>query len=733
MNMIKRQTKTFLLFIVLSLIGTGVQADGGLWLPQLLKGEKYKDMKKAGLKISPEEIYNINKACLKDAIISLSYEDGAHSSFATASFISGEGLVITNFHCVLSYLERLSNVNRDFIKYGYWSTKVSEETPLFNLQANQLLRMEDVTTELTANIDTIAPEKRDAEINKRCAKLVKKLDSGSHCSAKIYAMFGNTQYIAAIVRSFPDVRLVAAPPISIGKFGGDDDNWRWPRQTGDFALLRVYTNTKNMPAKYSKENVPYKTDFALSISSKGVKEGDFAMIYGYPGRTKQYIPSFSLEKIIFNDTKAKAEIAEAKLKIYREAMSLNDTLRIRYTPRVSSINNSYLRYKGEMNGVRESGLFEIKQKQEEAFQQWAESTPERKAKYGYLLQNMKSIYEHLTQYNYADVYFTDVALNGSSIIPFSGKFEKLMSMYRRKKVNQKAAEGEIKRLLPLVDDFFTQWDKETERKLFSTLLAQFKKNVPTKFFSSELDSVVKKYGDNMEQYSQDAFSHSIITNKDSLISFLKNISVANVEKMTNDPLYKISLGFYYIETEKIIREKGFLQGKNGELFSQYLQALYEMNKSKVFAPDANKTMRLSYGKVAGCEPEDGLKYNYFATLDGAISKHLQNQNNPDYYIPKKLQKLYDSKDFGKYAEKGVMHTCFMTNAQTTSGNSGSPVLNAKGELIGLNFDRIWQGISSDYSYNPEKSRSIAVDIRYVLFLLEKYSPSTYVLKEMKVH
>ncbi len=732
MNTIKKQTKLLLLIFISLITITGAKADEGFWLPQLLKGEKYKDMKKAGLKISPEEIYSVNKACLKDAIISLSYDESAFSPFASASFVSNNGLVITNFHCVLSYLERISNVKRNFIKYGHWSTKQEEETPLFNLQANQLVKMVDVTEQLTTGIDTIAPAKRNAEINKRTAKLVKELSEHNRYEAKVYAMFGNTQYIAAIVKSFSDVRLVAAPPIAIGKFGGDDDNWRWPRQTGDFALLRVYTNKNNEPAKYSKENIPYKAPYALSISTKGVKEGDFTMVYGFPAQTRQYIPSFSLEKIIFNDTKAKAEIAEAKLRIYREAMSKNDTLKIRYTPRVSSIENAYLKYKGQIDGVRESELIQTKQKQEEAFQQWAESSPERKAKYGYLLQNMKSVYEHLTEYNYVDVYFTDVALSGSSVIPFAGKFEKLMAMYRRKKVNQKAAEGEVKRLLPLVNDFFNNWDRETERQLFGNLLGYFNKNVPTKFYSSELDSVVKKYGDNMDLFSQDAFSQSILINKDSLVSFLKNISVENIGKMANDPLYKISLGFYFIETEKIIREKGFLQEKNGELFSQYLQGIYEMNKDKTFAPDANKTLRVSYGKVAGCKPEDGLSYNYFATLDGAISKYLQNQNNPDYYVPVKLKKLYDNKDFGKYAENGVMHTCFMTNTHTTSGNSGSAVLNAKGELIGLNFDRIWQGLASDFSYNPNKARSIAVDIRYVLFLLEKFSPSTYVLKEMNI-
>jgi len=544
-------------------------------------------------------------------------------------------------------------------------------------------------------------------------------------------MTGNSQYIMAVYRIFPDVRMVASPPIAIGKFGGDEDNWQWPRHSGDFAFLRVYADNNNKPAPYSKENVPYKPTHALTLSKKGVQENDFAMVYGYPVQTRYFIPSFSLEKIVFQDTKAKAEMTAIKRNILQESMRRSDTLRIRFTPLVGSLENVYLRSSGEMKGVREGKLVELKAAEENAFQEWAESTPERKEKYAHLLPEMKILYEKLTQYNLADLYFNETAINGADVIPFAGKFEKLMAICRRKNHKPKAVTEEINRLIPLVNEFFGQFDRTTDQQLFTELLINYVANIPAPFYSRELTNVLKSTGGDLRTYLQEAYDRSLLTNKDSLNAFLQNIQQTGVARMEQDPLYRMSLGFYYVQTEKVMRERGRLQKLNGELYAQYLKGLLEKNGTANYFPDANRTLRVSFGKVTGRSDSTGV-YPCYSTLDEAVEKSRIHAGNPDFQLPPRLIKQFDARHFGQYALNDTVRTCFLMDTHTTSGNSGSPVLNANGELIGLVFDRVWQGLSSDYRFDPEQSRTIAVDIRYVLFLMEKYGYSPQLLDEMKI-
>lgn len=724
--------KLIILGITLLAFLMPVKGDEGMWLPFLLKQQKGKDLKKAGMKITADDIYQVNQAAIKDAILGLASPDAGFRSFCTASFISDKGLVITNYHCVLPYIERLSTVDRDFIKYGYWATKPEEETNIYNLQVNQLIRMEDVTQEVTAGFDTLTKEQREKIQFQRVEAIVERATKGNGYKAQVSSFLAGNQLILSVYRFFPDVRMVAAPPMTIGKFGGDTDNWQWPRHTGDFALLRVYANEENKPARYKKENVPYRPAKSLTLSIKGVEEGDFVMALGFPGSTREYIPSFALDKIINKDTKAKADIREAKLKILKEAMAENDTLRMRYTARANSVANTYKKWRGEIDGVRKMDLVNKKRQEEDLFRDWVNGDASRQAKYGSVLADMDSVYNRLTVYNYVDAYFQEAALLGAEVIPFAGKFEKLMAMFRRKNPKESAVKGEARKLGPLTEQFFHNWDYEVDRKIFREMIYRYYANVPKHFHSEAMTEALETFNGDVDAYASWAYENSILTKKEQLLTFLAGVHETGVDKMANDPLYKIAIGFYSNNVDNVIRQKQTLQKVNGELYSLYVQGLMEMGKETTFYPDANGSLRFTYGKVQGVAPQDGVRYEYYTTLAGGVEKHESNPNTPDYYMPKKMRDLQANQDFGVYGTNGTVRANFLTSLHTTSGNSGSPVLNAKGELVGINFDRIWQGVASDYRYDATLARGIAVDIRYVLFIFEKYSRSSYVLDELKI-
>ena len=707
-----------------------VKADAGMWVPLNIT-QNITQMRKAGLKLTAEDIYSINKACLKDAVLGLSTEDYPFDSFCSASFISDSGLIITNYHPIIRYLEMFSNKDKDFLKFGYWAQNKAEESNCFQLHAIQLVKMIDVTGEILAGADTLAADEKSGNLNKKAKEIEKKYVTDKQTEGQISSFMAGNQFILSIYKVYKDIRMVAAPPMTLGKFGGDDDNWTWPRHTADFSLLRAYVSKDNKTVKYNKLNVPLTNNSFLKISTAGVKENDFAMVMGFPARSKMYIPSFAIEFLEQDELPAKIKIRGEKLKIINEALAENQSIKFRYTSRVNSITNNYLRWKGELSGIRKMNLTELKKTEEKELTNWINADVNRKAKYGDIIEVQKKIYDELKPYKVADTYFNEAGINGTEIIPFAGKFEKMVQMFGRKKVNMKAVQGEAKRLKPLTEQFFKDWDYELDRKMYCSLLYMYYQNVDKKFISKEMTAALQVYDGDVDKYSAEAFKTSIITHKDSLLDLLNNVDSVTIEKLTADPVYKLALSYYKTYTERVANQINRLQTEQSKYYKTYLEALVEKNAGQIMCPDANQTQRISFGKIAGSIPGNGMRYDYFTTLDGIFEKNLKNKGNDDYYIPKKLSELYAKKDFGTYAEKGVLHTCFMTNCQTTSGNSGSPVLNAKGNLIGLNFDRTAEGVASDYRYSPELNRSITVDIRYILFLLEKYSPSKYLLNEMK--
>lgn len=713
-------------------------ADGGFWLPTQIQGKVHQTMKKQGLRLSEKDIYDINRSCLSNAILSLSYDNSTFSPFASASFISSEGLVLTNFHCVVSYLEHISNADHDYVKYGCWATHRNEETYLPNLQVNQLISIEDVTAEIAQDTEGLAGQALTQKINENGNRIVKAQAKGRGVEGKVYSLFGGRQYVLAVFRCFKDVRIVAAPPISIGKFGGDTDNWQWPRYSADFAILRVYANDKNQPAAYNKQNRPYQTDAHLTISSKGVKADDFVMVAGYPAQTRQYVPSFALEKIVFKDTQAKADIAKIKLDFYTQRKeSAPDSLYSYYSVKAGSAANVYLKSTGEISGVKETGLIARKQQEEQAVTEWILADSERTQRYGAtLLGDMKANYERLTLLNFTDQMFREVALNGATIIPFAGKFEKLVQMEQRKNKNVKTAmKGEIRRLKPLATEFYRDFKVEDDKYIMKKLLAYYLEYVDSTFYSTALKEVGKHDTRHLSACIDSLYECSPLRSRERMMALLDSVPTQGTASLSEDGLYQLSLGFYQMYVEKVNRLKQAYQNKNMRLYSLYLQAYAEKNKNKQLSFDANRTLRYSIGKVKAAIPAEGVVYTPFTTVDGMLSRHRLYEGNKDFQLPARFAKLIEQRQPSKYfSQKATPTCCFLTDAHTTSGSSGSPVLNAKGEVIGINFDRIWQGLSSDYETTGNgKSRNIVVDIRYVLWTLEQYSHSQYVLDELDIH
>lgn len=729
--MMKKINQLFLL-ILFYVIGSSVaKADEGLWFPMNIS-QKIDEMQARGMKLSPKDVYDINQVCLKDAVVGLTTTDFKFNSFCTAGFVSKEGLLVTNYHCIIDHVQQLSTPQNDFIKYGLWTTKREQEPRCFALQANRLVRMVDVTDEIIKDMTEEDRQNIEGFLAKKGRVIVKRETEGTHYEGHITALFSNNQFILSVYEIFTDIRLVAAPPLQIGKYGSENDNWMWPRYTGDFAFLRVYSNKENKPADYAPtENVPYKPINYFTISLKGVKDDDFVMLFGYPGSTRTHIPSFALERILDGELTSKIRMRKEKLDLISKVLKKDEDKKLRYTTRFNSLQNSYLKWKGEKEGIIEMDLVNLKKEEEKQFQTWINSTPERKAKYGSVLDSVAAVYQELSNYNLANTYFEETALFGADVIPFAGKFEKLMVMHNRNKLNAKPAEKEIEKLIPLSKQFFAHWDKETDRLTYRAMLMEYYNNMPAVFQPEELTADLLKYDGDVDKFLDESYKTSILVDGDRLIKMLENAKENGIEELKNDPLYQTSLGFYRINVNRIAPQRKKLQNALLLHFRIYMQGLLEMRNSDIL-PDANHTMRVSYGQVKPVLTLEKQKLDAITYLDGMIAKSGSDDPSSTYYVPKKIRKFYEDKDFGRYASEGKLPVNFISNAHTSSGNSGSPVLNARGELVGLNFDRFVDGVASDYRYLPNLSRSISVDIRYVLFIMDKYSPSKHIMEELQL-
>lgn len=697
--------KRLIVFITIVSLSLGnLFADEGMWLPFLL-GKNYDQMKKLGLKITPEQIYSVNNASLKDAIVNF-------GNFCTGEVISQDGLILTNHHCGFDAVQSHSSIEHDYITDGFWAMDRSKELSNPGLSVTFLIRMEDVT-ERFAN----KTEEEKAALTK---ELEKEYGEANDYTIDIEDFFAGNQKIVFVYQIFKDIRLVGAPPSSVGKFGGDTDNWMWPRQTGDFSLFRVYMSKDGKPAEYSKENVPYHPRKHLSISTAGVKKNDFSMVMGYPGGTDRYMTSFEVAMNYNQSNPAKIKIRETRLALMKADMDANPAVRIQYASKYARVSNYYKYFIGQNQGLKRLHVIDDKKVEEAAFADWVNQDSSR-AEYQDILANYKQLFEAYSKVNLPYIYIQEAAF-GTEILEFAYKSNAYYGLLKSDKFDAAAKE----KMIAAGDDYFKDYNKGTDQKVFAALLKMYYTDIDKALHPGIFTVIEKKYKGDFDKYATMVFSKSIFANKNLFDAFMANPSAAALEKDPGFACMTSILGDFRRDVGPAL---GALFGRLELINQLYLKGILEQRKNQVLYPDANFTMRLTYGTVQDYVPRDAVHYNFYTTLEGLMEK--EDSTNEEFIVPKKLKDLYNSKSYGDYAnEEGKLPICFITTNDITGGNSGSPVMNGNGELIGVAFDGNWEAMSGDIIYEPSLQRCISVDIRYVLFMIDQYAGAKHLIDEM---
>ena len=719
--------KIALCFLAFILIALPSLADEGMWIPMLLKKYNIEDMQKAGFKLTAEDIYDINQASLKDAVIGLGREDSPFHHFCTGEIVSDQGLVITNHHCSFGMIQAHSSLEHNYLRDGFWAKTQKDELTNPNITASILVRMEDVTDKINAAVNDEMPEAERAKIIKDiCRKLEAEAVKGTNLKANIKPYFNGNQYFLSVFKIFRDVRLVGAPNSAIGKFGGDTDNWTWPRHTGDFSVLRIYAGADNEPAAISGSNVPYKPAKFFKISARGVQEGDFTMVFGYPGTTNEYLTSYAIDQIASVEDPHKIKIRTAKLDVINAAMESDELLRIKYAAKAASVANAWKKWQGEIKGLDRFSTADNKRILERNFENWAKGNG--KTKYIGLTDRFKGLYDARREYILAAAYASEAGLGGAEVIKFARGIEQALGNYDKFEDKDKLKQS----LKDYVEAFYKDFDVATDQQILTEMLKLYNNEEVGDQWIPSVVRLSPKYAKNnaYDRFAADIFKKSLFTNKEQLLSFINHLSPKSIEKLEKDPVIILSTGIYTLYSDKIRPELSKIENELKSLNRLWMAGLMEMQPDKTFYPDANSTLRIAYGKVAGYHASDAVYYTPYTTLKGIMEK--DNPNIYDYDVPQKLRDLYKNRDFGPYTQDGEVPVCFIATNHTTGGNSGSPVLDAEGNLIGLNFDRAWEGVMSDMQYSPEICRNIAVDIRYVLFIIDKYAGAQHLIDEMEI-
>ncbi len=694
--------------------------DEGMWLPMFFERLNYVDMQKMGLHLTAEELYSINHSSMKDAIVSL-------GGFCTAEVVSPEGLLFTNHHCGYEAIQQHSSVDHDYLTDGFWAMSRAEELPNEGLFVSFLVRMEDKTSDVlgtvTADMDEAA---RGAAINKKVEELRKEATENGKYSVELKSFFNGNEYYMFVYQKFNDIRLVGAPPSSIGKFGGDTDNWMWPRHTGDFSIFRIYTAPDGSPATYSKDNVPMASKQFLPVSVKGYKKNDFAMIWGYPGRTDRYANSWSVEATLNDIDPVVVKGLAIVLEKQKEGMDKDNAVRIAYASTYAGLANFWKNKLGEARDLKRLDVIAKKQEVEAKLQQWINADEQRKAMYGDVLNTFADLHKQAKDQNLnQQLWYSQLFFFGSKAFRFPGQATAIETAL---KTGAKGDElkKQMEKYKETSKEQFKEYNNEIEQNVYAALLTWFRANVPADQQPAIFQVIDKKYKGDIDKYVAEMFKNSIFCTEANFNAFLEK---PNLKKLQKDPAFATYTSFM----DNFKKLQGGLQqqgAKNRQAQRLFVAALREMEPNKSFYPDANSTMRMTYGKVIDYYPADAVHYNYFTTLDGAMMK--EDPNNEEFIVPAKLKELYAKKDFGIYGENGKLHTCFLTDNDITGGNSGSPVINGDGELIGLAFDGNWEAMSGNILFEPELQRTISVDVRYVLFIIDKYAGATNLIKELKI-
>jgi hypothetical protein len=707
--------KFFRILLILLVLPAFAQ-QGGMWIPSLLKGGNEKEMKALGMKISADDIYSVNNSSLKDAV---PHFDGG----CTAEMISPKGLLLTNHHCGYDNIQSHSTVEHDYLTDGFWAYKMEDELPNKDLTVTFIIKIEDVTAKIFEGVLNLPSESdKQKKIQQNIAALSKSFPKEAWQEAMIRAFYDGNQYVLFVTETFKDVRLVGAPPSSIGKFGSDTDNWVWPRHTGDFSLFRIYADQNNRPAEYSNDNVPYKPKHFFPVSAKGIQENDFTMVMGYPGRTQEYLPSFAVAQIVNDLNPAKIEIRDAALKVQDGFMRKDNAIKIQYASKYAGVANYWKKWIGETKGLKKSNAVAIKKDFEKKFQERVNKAG-KQAEYGTILADFDKNYSEIKELAIARDYFTEVVLRNSEILSFAYRLYQLEQVYNTK--GEQSFNDRKNNLISGFESIYKDYSAQVDEKVFEQLIGLYATKSPKQFLPESVQNI------NPTLSARLIFDNSKLTNYSGLKELLNGDPKAVLEKLNQDPAYKLVKIIADSYLKNVAPKFDEINLKNSALQRTYMKGILEFFPNDRIFPDANSTLRVTYGKVKGYKPSDAVIYEPISYLDGVIEKYVP--GDYEFDVPKKLIDLYNSKDFGKYADKnGKMPLAFIATNHTTGGNSGSPALDATGNLIGLNFDRVWEGTMSDIYYSPEICRNIMVDTRYILFVIDKFAGAKNLIEEMKI-
>ena len=699
--------KFLLLFIVIQLSAQ----QGGMWIPSLLEGMNETEMQSLGSHLSAKDIYDVNHSSLKDAIVHF-------NGGCTSEIISDKGLLLTNHHCGYGAIQSHSSLEHDYLKDGFWAEKLSLELPNKGMVATLIVRIEDITDQVLHQLhDSLSIEERIKMIDQNIAEAQKNVEKETWQESRVKSMYDGNQYMLFVTETFKDIRLVGAPPTSIGKFGSDTDNWMWPRHTGDFSLFRIYADKNNRPAEYSQENIPYTPKHFLPISLDGVSENDFTLVFGFPGRTSEYLPAVAIDQLIHKINPPKIEIREEALKIVDEYMRNDDKIKIQYASKYASTANYWKKWIGENQGLKKTNAIAKKKTLEAAFQEKVKD----KDAYADLLSNFDQLYTEIDTVAVARAYWSEIVYRNIELL---NACIRLYGFERRVNKNPDNFEEERDKLIKSFEGFYKNYNAEVDQQVFKKLIQMYQEKSPESYLPTSVKNV------DVGAVSNEIYQASKLINLSGVQSMLEGPLEDVIKKINEDKGYIFGKGLietYYQRIEPRYNKLSLQIKANQKV---YMKALIETFPEERFFPDANSTLRVTYGKVSGYSPTDAVYYQPVSYLKGVMEKYKP--GDYEFDVPEKLKALYEQKDFGIYGDDGKMPVNFIGTNHTTGGNSGSPVIDAHGNLIGLNFDRVWEGTMSDYYYDPDICRNIMVDLRYVLFIIDKFAGNQRIINELKL-
>jgi len=709
--------RIILFYSLVTFFSLSALADEGMWLPIDVKNAIYLDMKELGLELTPEQIYSINQSSLTDAIVSL-------GGFCTGEIISDQGLLLTNHHCADGAIQSHSSVENDLLENGFWAASKEEELPNEGLFVRFLVRMEDVTEQVLQDVTAeMSEEDRNNAVEAAMAQLKRTAEPNTNYDVEIKPFYAGNKYYLFVYETYYDVRLVGAPPSAIGNYGGETDNWMWPRHTGDFSLFRVYSGPDGKPAQYSPENIPLQPKHHLPISLKGYQPGDFTMTIGFPGTTNRYITSHGLKLAMEVSNKDRINLMQIRQDILKKAMDQDEELDIMYHSKYFVIANSLKYYKGQTEGIKNRNLVQRRQDLENKFAAWVDAKKKRRKVYGDVIETLQQAYDSITKYNRAQNYY-GYSMYLMELVRTASQFTQLESIIATDTLDQEKWSGIAQRVKASMDDFYAGYDATLDKEVFAALMKLFHNNVPNNLQPAIVKQKVQQYNNDYDAWANNAYDNSVFTTRESLYKFLDS---PTEKALTEDPVYQVAkqMSTFREEISDLVSEAN---SKLARTRRKFVAGLIEMNPERKFYPDANSTMRLSYGTVQGYSPKDGVIYQYYTTMGGIAQK--ETPGDAEFDAPDELLEIYEEETYGRYDANGIMEVDFLSNNDITGGNSGSPVINGKGELIGVAFDGNWEAMSSDLAYEPALQRTISVDIRYVLLVIDKFAEAGHLVKEM---